>query len=233
MFDADIAAVARLFAQPVRADIVLALMDGRARTAGELAREAKVAASTASGHLAVLLDGGILEMVAQGRHRYYRLADPAVAEVVEKMSALAPPRTPTSLRQSQRGDALGRARTCYDHLAGRLAIDLCDAMVEHGIVRRGPDHFDVTPAGGELLDRALALDVDEVGRRRRSFAPPCLDWTERRDHIAGAFGAALLTAMLDRGWLRRRPDSRAIDVRPTGVDGLRTVFGLTVGDVFR
>ncbi len=156
------------------------LLSGRALAAGELARVAGVAASTASAHLAGLLAGGLVEVVAQGRHRYYRIAGPEVATALESLSHVAPPRPVRTLRESGHARALGFARTCYDHLAGRCGVALHDALLERGWLSTA---YDVTPVGASAL-AGWGVDVDGARVRRRSFARPCLDWTERRPHLA-------------------------------------------------
>ena len=190
--DVDVAAAAGLFADRTRADLVAALLDGRALTAGELARATDVSAATASTHLRRLLDAGVLAVEAQGRHRYYRLVDERAANAFESLAALAPVRPVRSLRQSRVAVELRVARTCYDHLAGQVAVLLADRCMETGVLSKGEHGFELGEHGAERLT-AFGLDLDEVSRARRSFAHPCLDWSERRHHVAGALGAALLT----------------------------------------
>lgn len=193
------------------------LMSGRALAAGELARVAGIAPSTASEHLARLLSGGLVEVVAQGRHRYYRLAGPAVGAALEALSQVAPTRPVRTLRESGHARALGFARTCYDHLAGRCGVALHDALLER---RWLSEAYDVTPAGVAAL-AGWGVDVDAARGRRRSFARPCLDWTERRPHLAGALAAGIETALLDRGWfVPRSGSSRALRLTEVGCAGL-------------
>ncbi|CAI9405008.1 ArsR/SmtB family transcription factor [Nocardioides sp. T2.26MG-1] len=217
MHDTDLAAVGALIGDPSRARMLDSLMGGRALAAGELARVARVGPSTASEHLARLLAGGLVEVVAQGRHRYYRIAGPAVGEALEALSHVAPPRPVTTLRESGHARALGYARTCYDHLAGRCGVALHDALLQHGWLT---DAYDVTPAGAAAL-AGWGVDVEAARGLRRSFARPCLDWTERRPHLAGALGAGLGAALVDRGWFEpRSPDSRALRLTDRGRDEL-------------
>jgi DNA-binding transcriptional ArsR family regulator len=222
--DVDVAAAAGLFADRTRADLVAALLDGRALTAGELARATDVSAATASTHLRRLLDAGVLAVEAQGRHRYYRLVDERAANAFESLAALAPVRPVRSLRQSRVVVELRVARTCYDHLAGQVAVLLADRCVDSGLLTTGEHGFELGEHGAERLT-AFGLDLDNVRRARRSFAHPCLDWSERRHHVAGALGAALLTRMVELGWLTRRPRHRAVRVEPAGRRGLLEVFG--------
>ncbi|WNI21538.1 winged helix-turn-helix domain-containing protein [Streptomyces sp. ITFR-16] len=218
-----LAETAALFADRTRAAFCQALLDGRAWTAGELARHAGVSASTASEHLSRLVAGGLLTEERQGRHRYVRLAGPEAAALTEALSAYAPdtPRPP-NLRASVRQDAEARARTCYDHLAGRLGVAVADAMTARGLVTaNGPT---VTPAGRTWL--AGTLDYHRPPGSRRPLVRNCLDWTERRPHLAGALGAALCTAALDRGWIRRIGSGRAVKVTPAGATAFRELLGV-------
>lgn len=225
-----LARTAALVGDPARAGMLAVLMDGRALTAAELARAANVTPQTASGHLAQLTEAGLLAVARQGRHRYHRLASPEVARMLEGVMAVAagPPAEavrPPSLR-GPRDAALREARTCYDHLAGRLAVAMADALVARGAVELGTDGGAVTPAGEAFLG-GLGIDLAaaQIPSRRRVFCRPCLDWSERRPHIAGALGAALLATCLDRDWLRRIEGGRAVAVTPGGRLALRRAFG--------
>lgn len=232
--DARLASIAALAGDPTRAAMLHALMDGRALTASELARAAGVAAQTASDHLARLAAAGFISVEKQGRHRYHRLASPSVARMIEsimQVAALGQPRISTGPRDA----ALRVARTCYDHLAGRLGVALCDALVGAGHVELTEDGGSVTPSGFALLQR-IGVDLASArpgrGARAGLLCRPCLDWSERRTHLAGTLGAALCTAAIERRWVRRVPDSRA--VVPT-VDGRRTfadVFGIDTRKLF-
>ena len=217
MPDTDLAVIGSLIGDPSRARMLDALMAGRALAAGELARIAGVGASTASEHLARLRDGGLVVVVEQGRHRYYRIAGPGVGAALEALSAIAPRRPVRTLRQSGHARALGFARTCYDHLAGTCGVALHDGLLARAWLTPA---YDVTPAGLDGL-AAWGVDVAAARSRRRSFARPCLDWTERRPHLAGALAASIADAMLDAGWLvRRAPDSRALRLTDPGRDVL-------------
>jgi DNA-binding transcriptional ArsR family regulator len=215
--DTDLAVIGALIGEPSRARMLDALMGGRALAAGELATLAGVGASTASEHLARLRDGGLVEVVAQGRHRYYRIAGPEVGAALEALSHVAPARPVRSLRQAGHARALGFARTCYDHLAGACGVALHDALLAHDWLTPA---YDVTPAGAAAL-ADWGVDVAAARSRRRSFARPCLDWTERRPHLAGALAAGIADGLVERGWfVRRAADSRALRLTDAGRAGL-------------
>jgi DNA-binding transcriptional ArsR family regulator len=218
--DADVALVAGLLADPARVRMLDTLLAGRALAAGELARHAGVTAPTASAHLRRLLDGGLLTVEAQGRHRYYRLAGPAVAEAMEALSLIAPPLPVRSLTQAQRAEALRYARSCYDHLAGMVGAALADALLRAGALRAAASRdYEVTPEGEAALG-GLGVDVAALRRQRRAFARRCLDWTERAPHVSGALGAALLERLLELGWLARGRVPRGLLLTDAGRDGL-------------
>ncbi|WP_017595296.1 ArsR/SmtB family transcription factor [Nocardiopsis potens] len=220
----DLARVAALLADGTRAAFCLALLDGRAWTAAELAGHAGVARSTASEHLTALVGGGLLREVRQGRHRYLSLASPRVAEVIEALSALAPGDRPQrrSLSAVRRSGALSRARTCYDHLAGALGVAIADAMRDRGLVdaERGPA---LTDSGAAWF---ADLGIDLPRRSRRPALLSCLDWTERRPHLAGALGAALCSHAFAAGWVVRPGPTRAVAVTGDGHAAFRARLGL-------
>jgi DNA-binding transcriptional ArsR family regulator len=223
--DADVAGVAALFADRTRAAALALLVSGRAHTAGELARAAAVPASTMAGHLSRLLDAGAVAVEAQGRHRYYRLADPRLAAVFEALAEAAPAAPPRSLTGWRRSRELRHARTCYDHLAGEVAVAVTAALLDRGELTRDRDRFELSPAGADRL-AAAGVDVTACRRQRRRFAYPCLDWSERTAHLGGALGAGLLAAATDAGWLRPHAGSRAVGVTDTGVAAFGRHFGL-------
>lgn len=221
----SIAEIGALIGDPARANILLALIGGEALTAGELAWCARVTAQTASGHLAKLTEAGLLTVKAQGRHRYFRLASPLVAQMLENMQVVASLQLPPRHRPRTRIDeALQQGRTCYDHLAGRLGVALADALVARGHVVLAEDAGAVTESGAELL-RRFVIEPNPRGTRR-CFCKPCLDWSERRPHLAGALGAGLLNRCLDLGWIERVRDTRAVRVTDKGWDGLGETFGI-------
>ncbi|OOG40235.1 metalloregulator ArsR/SmtB family transcription factor [Rhodanobacter sp. C05] len=217
----QLAELGSLLAEPARAAMLLALMDGSARPAGELAQAAGVGAATASAHLKRLLDGGLLGVRVQGRHRYYRLADDDVAAWLETMAL---PRAAGPLRIAATDPALCRARTCYRHLAGQLGVALCEAWLERGWLQSRGDGLRLQPSAVDALLRA-SWPLSATERLLRLRGRTCLDWTERRLHIGGALGVALTDAMLDADWLRRSRDSRAL---LPSVVGLRQLTGLGV-----
>jgi DNA-binding transcriptional ArsR family regulator len=240
--DADLAAVGSLLADPSRARILLALGDGRALAASVLAGEAGIAPSTASGHLARLVDGGLLAVERHGRHRYFRMAGPQVGELVETVARLAPQAPVRSLRQGTRAEAVRTARTCYDHLAGRLGTDLMAALLQRGVLTGGDGAFtpeagdrlsspggevpyELTPAGTAFLRDELGVDPAAIGGRRR-LVRYCVDWSEQRHHLAGSLGAAIADRLFALEWLRRAPAGRAVLVTPEGAAGLRDTLGL-------
>jgi DNA-binding transcriptional ArsR family regulator len=234
--NATFARVAALAGDPARAGMLHALMDGRALTASELAGVAGITAQTASSHLARMTDAGLLTVEKQGRHRYHRLASPDVARMMETImqvaSTLEPPR---KISVGPRDVALRAARTCYDHLAGRLGVALADALVAGGQVELAKDGGLMTDAGVALL-RQLGIDVDPMVRRSTSargrvLCRPCLDWSERRPHLAGAVGAALCSLSLANGWIRRIDGTRAVAVTPKGERSYRELFGICGGEV--
>ncbi|MGQ4415560.1 ArsR/SmtB family transcription factor [Streptomyces sp. SAS_269] len=222
---AALAALASLVADETRAACLLALLDGRAWTAGELARHAGVAPSTLSEHLGKLVAGGLLAQERQGRHRYVRLADARVAQLVEDLAAQVTPAgtaRPRTLRESSAGSAMARGRTCYDHLAGRLGIAITDALTERGLLRQDTG-FALTDAGLRWYGTA-GIPLDRSARR--PLARACLDWTERRPHLAGSAGAALCRHALDAGWCVRIGSERAVRVTPPGARALNELLGL-------
>ncbi|WUT77502.1 helix-turn-helix domain-containing protein [Streptomyces sp. NBC_00669] len=222
----DLARVAGLIADGTRAGFCLALLDGRAWTASELARHMGVAASTATGHLNALVAGGLLAEARQGRHRYVRLAGPQVAELIEGLAALAPARTPPppppSLSASGRRQALAHARTCYDHLAGTLGVAITDAMAARGLLSDAHG-LGLTAEGAAWL---TGLGIAVPAGSRRPAVRSCLDWTERRPHLAGSVGAALCRHAFDAGWITRIGTTRAVAVTPAGRHALHDLLGL-------
>ncbi|WP_171169055.1 helix-turn-helix transcriptional regulator [Streptomyces sp. I05A-00742] len=225
-----LAAFAALLADDTRAAFCLALLDGRAWTAGELARHAGVAPSTASAHLTRLVEGGLLTEVRQGRHRYVCLAGPAVAQVVEDMAAHAVPAAPArTLRAASAEAAMARARTCYDHLAGRLGVLVTEAMTRLGLLEQ-TSGFALTREGTEWY-AALGIDLAAPRGGNRPVARPCLDFTERRPHLAGTAGAALCRHALAAEWCVRIGSRRALKVTDAGRQAFSELFALTPEDL--
>ena len=224
-----LAATAALLGDPARANILSALMDGRALTAKELAFAAHVSPQTTSGHLARLTEANLLIGDRQGRHRYYRLASPHVAHMVESIMALAGETQPPARRTAWKGgEALRTARTCYDHIAGRLGVALADRLIERGHVLLAPDGGELTDAGQGFLG-AFGAEPDRAGSAKRVFCRPCLDWSERRPHLAGRVGAALACRCFELGWIARMRDSRAVSITTAGHAGFAETFGVALG----
>ena len=235
LYDADIASAAALIADSTRAAILRALLPDRPLAAGELARLAGVSAATASFHLAKLLDGGMITVVRQGRHRYYRLAGHEVAAALEALGLISPGLPVRSLRQSREAAALDEARTCYDHLAGKAGVELLDGMLRRGLLeeksgrtdRRDTSslRFEVTGAGTKELG-SFGLNLLQLRRSRRHFAGTCIDWTQRRRHLNGALAAAITSRLFELGWIERGQRRRSVLVTTAGIEGLACAFGV-------
>ena len=223
----QIAEVAALVGDPARANILCALLGGRALTATELAFAAGVSPQTTSGHLGKLATARLILAMKQGRHRYYRLAGPHVGQMLESIMSVALEGPPRFQPKSKIDEQLRHARTCYDHLAGVLGVGLADSMTERGLLVLGDEGGEVTADGAEFLS-GLGVDLAAARERRRVFCRPCLDWTERRPHIGGAVGAALANRCFDLKWVERRHDSRALTITPAGRRGLMQAFSLTI-----
>jgi DNA-binding transcriptional ArsR family regulator len=220
-----VAPVAKLIANGPRAVMLDLLMDGQAYPAGVLAREAGVALSTASGHLGALTEGGLVTTEQVGRQRRYRLSGPDVAHALESLAALAPAIESTSPRRAGTAEQLRRARTCYDHLAGRLGVAVAEALESGRSLRRTSDAFQLTPSGRSLLE-GIGVDVAAARRRRRGFALVCQDWTERRAHLGGALGAAMCDRFIELTWIQRRPGGRTVVLSDEGRQRLASSLGV-------
>jgi DNA-binding transcriptional ArsR family regulator len=212
----NIAAVAALLGDPARAHLLTALMLGQALTATELAQEAGVVLSTASGHLGKLQDAGLLDIEKQGRHRYFRLSGADVASVLEGLMGVAARTGHLRVRTGPRDPELRRARVCYDHLAGDAAVRMYDRLQSAGMIAAASGALRLTKAG-ERFFSALGIDLDAAANGRRPLCRACLDWSERRHHLAGALGAALLNHIYDRGWAKRAANSRIVSFTKAGV----------------
>jgi DNA-binding transcriptional ArsR family regulator len=224
----ELAEIGALVGDPARAAILHALLDGRARTAGELAYFARVSAPTASGHLKRLTESKLLSVISQGRHRYFCIASPLVAQMLESISAVAAIQAPPRTRPIRGLDAAMReARFCYDHLAGRLGVAIADALTSRGLVTLDNEGGEVTPEGFAFLSQ-LGLDLQGARATRRVFCRPCLDWSERRYHLAGYIGAELARHAFDSHWIARIPDSRAVQVTPAGRRALAERLGVSL-----
>jgi DNA-binding transcriptional ArsR family regulator len=225
--DPNLSATAFLIAEPARAAMLMLLTDGRALPAGELAYAAGVTPQTASSHLTKLLDGGLLAVEKEGRHRYYRLAGPHVAVALESLASIGAQRPVRRKSPGSKAEKLRFARCCYDHLAGKAGVAITQALMERGFLACGEEkRLSVTPAGAAWFEQ-LGLDVAALAPGRHGIARQCLDWTERRHHLAGPLGVRLLDLLCAKGWLRRSPNSRSVQITPDGWQGLRVAFGLT------
>jgi DNA-binding transcriptional ArsR family regulator len=224
-----IAEIAALVGDPARATIVSALLDGRALTASELACAARITPQTASTHLAKLTEAGLLLMVRDGRHRRFRLTSPTVADMIDGIVAVALEKRPRYRPLSRHARALSAARICYDHLAGRLSVDLTDSFVAREYVVLGDEAAEITTAGTRFLTK-FGIALPTLRSTRRHFCRLCLDWTERRPHIAGAVGAAITKRYFDLGWMERMKGSHAVIVTPLGRRGFRETFGIDTSE---
>lgn len=211
----NISEIASLIGDPARANMLTALMDGRALTASELAAQAGITRQTASTHLAKLTDGDLLVREVQGRHHYFRLSGEDVAEVLEVLMGVAAKRSGIRTRTGPKDPALRKARRCYDHLAGEMAVQMLDKMISNGWLDQKPDNLTLTCEGRVALG-AIGVDVDSMSAGRRPFAKQCLDWSMRRPHLAGRLGQAILSQILANGWARADKTSRVISFTPAG-----------------
>jgi len=227
--DPQIPRIANLLADPARARILWALIDGTMRPAGELAYAANVSAQSASGHLAKLVEGGLLNSEAQGRHRYFRIASADVAAVVESIASLGAAtrsRVPRAPLPAHAPVQFLYARTCYGHLAGEMAVKVLDAMLKaKWLVADGKDFALTRPGEAQLA--SLGIDLEAARRPRRVLARACVDLTQRRPHLGGTLGDALLGLYVTRGWILRQRRSRAVNITPKGYEEFRRAFGVT------
>jgi DNA-binding transcriptional ArsR family regulator len=223
----DIAMVAALVGDPARANMLTALMTGRALTASELAHEAGVTPQTASSHLAKLEGGGLIEQEKQGRHRYFRLADPDVAGVLEGLEGLAARAGHLRVRTGPKDPALRRARVCYDHLAGDLGVQMLDSLKKQRLLRQRKDDIELTAEGERFLAKTLQISTESLAHPRRPLCKACLDWSERRHHLAGTLGAALMTRFTELKWAARdaTPGSRVVNFTRNGENRFAALFG--------
>lgn len=219
--------IAALVGNPARANILMALIDGRALTASELAYVAGVSPQTTSEHLARLREANLLSMTKQGRHCYFRLGSPQVARMIEGIMVVAADGPQRYRPRWNGGDQLRTARTCYDHIAGRLGVALTDGLIRHGHIILSDDGGMVTPAGEKHLSE-FGIRLDDLRRGRRTFCKPCLDWSERRPHLAGALGTALAERCFELDWIARIRYSRALKISGKGEKGFSELFGVTL-----
>jgi DNA-binding transcriptional ArsR family regulator len=223
----DIAMVASLVGDPARANMLTALMTGRALTAGELAAQAGITPQTASSHLAKLEAGRLIEQEKQGRHRYYRLTGPDVASVLEGLDGLAARTGHMRVRTGPKDPALRHARICYDHLAGDLGVQMLDSMKQQRLVRQSKQAIELTNEGKRFMASALQIDAETLTHPRRPVCKACLDWSERRHHLAGTLGAAMMTRFTELKWAARdaAPGSRVVNFSRQGEKRFAALFG--------
>jgi DNA-binding transcriptional ArsR family regulator len=223
----DIAMVASLVGDPARANMLTALMSGKALTASELAQEAGITPQTASSHLAKLEVGGLIEPEKQGRHRYYRLTDPDVAGVLEGLAGLAARAGHMRVRTGPKDPELRRARICYDHLAGDLGVQMLDSLKTQKLVRQKKQDIELTIEGARFLERNLQISTEMLAHPRRPVCKACLDWSERRHHLAGTLGAALMARFTELKWAARdtTPGSRVVNFSRNGEKRFAALFG--------
>jgi DNA-binding transcriptional ArsR family regulator len=225
----DIAMVAALVGDPARSNMLTALMTGRALTASELAHQAGVTPQTASSHLSKLEAGGLVEQEKQGRHRYYRLSDPDVALVLEGLEGLAARAGHMRVRTGPKDPALRHARICYDHLAGDLGVQMLDSMKKQRLLRQRKQDIELTAEGERFLTDTLQISADALAHPRRPLCRACLDWSERRHHLAGTLGAAILSRFTELKWAARddTPGSRVVNFTRNGEKRFTALFGET------
>ena len=221
--EADISSLAALISEPARGRMLIALLDGRSLPATELAQRAGITCQTASSHLAKLTEGQLLQVIPQGRHRYYRLANARVADLLESMARFAPrkeidrlgPKSPIQI-----------ARTCYNHLAGSLGVSITEAIVGRDYLRIAGRDYQLSKKGAQWFSE-LGVDIGDLRKSGRVFARQCLDWSERRNHLAGALGSALAEQLFERGWIDRVRQSRAVRITDLGRCELKERLGVT------
>jgi len=221
----NVTEAAHLIGDPSRLNMLLSLLDGKAMPASDLAHAAGITPQTASSHLAKLVEGGLLLHESYGRHKYFRLANHEVAHALESLLAISPFKPVRSLRESDELNHLRHARTCYDHLAGKLGVALTDRLIDMGCLVESEKDYVLSSEGKEKL-RNWGADVDPNPKKRRHYARQCLDWSERRHHLAGSLGSAITKRLFELKWIERVPNGRAVRVTNEGIQGLKSEFGL-------
>lgn len=219
--------IAALIGDKTRAKMLWSLLDGRAYTATELAIFADISKQSCSNHLLKLVNGGILKVEKQGRHRYYRFVDDKIAQVIESIAYLLPPQSDLSKETKNEVKGVKYARTCYDHFAGKVGVEITKSMLDIGIIIRAEEQFSITKTGEQWFGN-LGIDINVLRNKKRKFAFPCLDWSERKFHIGGALGAGLLNFMLENDWIRRVQYSRAIIITRQGRTELKKNLNLEI-----
>ncbi|HEY8917304.1 MAG TPA: winged helix-turn-helix domain-containing protein [Chitinophaga sp.] len=223
----DLENMASLIGEPVRARMLWSLLDGRAYTATELSLFADTSPQNASMHLSKLVQADLLKVSAQGRHRYYSFARDEVAYAIEALANLVPPQNTKKQKAPEKASPIKHCRTCYDHLAGKAGVMITDSLLAKQYLQEKDNTYTVSPAG-QAWFAALQIDITSLQKKRRVLARPCLDWSERRYHLAGTLGAALLSKMLEADWVRSTQHSRAIVITGTGQRSMYELLGVTL-----
>lgn len=223
----NIALVASAITDPSRAGILTALLDGRFHTASELSSMIGVTPQTCSYHLHKLLESDLIQVESQGRHRYFAIQNVDIATILESLLTITPPVKVKSLKQSREDIAIRHARTCYNHIAGSLGVQIADALLERGFLFYEEEDFILTETGEKFFED-FQVNLKELRKKRRSFCHKCLDWSERRHHLAGALGTALLERCIELGWILRLPKTRAISITTKGKKGFNDVFSIQI-----
>lgn len=221
----DLATIAALLGDATRATILAALMGGEALPASELAYRAHITPQTASSHLSKLLHGGLIKVTPNGRHRYYALKNREVAQLLETLQLVAPMRQSPIKRPSKVSEELCEARTCYDHLAGQLGVAVRQALIHKNYLIDNEEQYSLTPDGIAWL-ASVEIDVDKLQKKRRKFAYPCLDWSERQFHIGGSLGAAIANLFFEKQWVQRKSHTRALHITSLGKHYLYSEFAM-------
>ena len=227
-FDPLVSEVATIISEQSRSTMLLTLLDGRKYTVSELAMASKITPQTASFHLSKMMDKGIVKSEKLGRHKYLSLSNAEVAKVLESLLCLTPERKPNSFREVSRNKEIHFARTCYDHLAGSLGVGVTNSLLNNNFIcDTGEQEFGLTPQGESLLT-SIGIDIQNIRKKRRSFSCKCLDWSERRFHLAGSLGNAILLFTLENNWIERMPSTRALKITNMGRKGFEEFFGFSI-----
>ncbi|MHC0037680.1 ArsR/SmtB family transcription factor [Pseudoneobacillus sp. C159] len=226
-FDPFVSEVASLVSEQSRSTMLLTLLDGRKYTVSELAMMAKITPQTASFHLTKMIEKGIIKSEKLGRHKYLSIANSDVASVLESFLALSPERKPNSFRAVSRTKEIHFARTCYDHLAGKLGVAVTNSLLQNHYIYEHEENFELTSVGEHFFN-SIGIDHNQLRKKRRAFTCKCLDWSERKFHLAGALGHSLLLYFLENNWMERIPSTRALKITNKGKSSLKDVFGITI-----
>lgn len=226
-FDPLVSEVASIISEHSRSTMLLTLLDGRKYTVSELANASKITPQTASFHLSKMIDKGIIKSEKLGRHKYLSLANSEVARVLESFLSLTEERKPNSFREVSSSRDIHFARTCYDHLAGRLGVEVTHSLLDNKYIHDNGENFELTSQGENYI-HSIGINLIQLRKKRRAFTCKCLDWSERRFHLSGALGNSILLHSLENNWIERIPSTRALKVTNSGIKGYREVFGVTL-----